>query len=340
MLVTLILLIVTAPAQAEYSQCTEKNNYLEAKLSPRDAFTFSRDCSTPNGTATENFGDFGRISRQLVLPPACVLASLESTPEKGYRYGVCDDGTGKIRTKDVAKPCISENYHFMAYLSYLETMTCLGIDPREMFGLINLESNFQLNIGSYRGAWGVGQLTSIAVLMTNRYKRLAPFAARPECEPLKRYFDTPMSDINSCEWIDAPENPTRNFLYAGISYLTFKQIAAAEVAKAKPLAKLKPADRANAVFDLTALMYNGGDGGIRQALHVYLDEKGTDEMTYDFFKKDFSDYLLKNYGTSIPYYAKLPDELSLKKIEVSSYVGGIESRLRRVEKAAGVKCSR
>ncbi len=338
MLVT--LLFILAAAQADYQQCNAKNDYLEARLSPRGAFVFCAVCNVPNSTATEHFDDFSRIHRELTLPPACVLASLESTPDHVYKFGVCDDGTGKIRTKNVEKPCISESYHFLAYLSYLEAMTCLGIDPREMFGLLNLESNFQTNIGSFSGAWGVGQLTGVAVATTNQFKRLAPYAQRKECEPLKRYFEAPMSDKNACEWIGVPENPARNFLYAGITYLTFKKLAAVEVAKALPLAKLKPAERERAIFDITAYMYNGGDGGVRQALRVFLEEKGPAPLSYSVFKAEFRDYLREYFGSSIPYYAARPDALAGKRREVSMYVGGIESRLAKVEKAAGVKCSR
>jgi hypothetical protein len=337
-MIVFLLLSVLAAAGDEYPACTDKNQYLETKLTLAGVFEFKAKCSPSSLPAPVKFDDLDLINRELVLPPACVYASQQLTPETGYRFGRCDANDSALTFRGVAKPCLSESYHFFTYVSFIQAMRCMDLEPRELFPVISHESNFQLNIGSSTGAWGPGQITRVAVETINDQQRLAPLKDKPECAPLAKLLERPMDVKKTCDWIHPPDNPARNFLYAADTYLTFKRAAARRVRASKLFTKLKAAELGKVVTELARYMYNGGDGGVGQAFQVFAEERAGQNLTYAEFKSGFRDYLAANYGESLKSYEGKPDALARKREEVSAYASLVSTRLARLEKKLGVKC--
>jgi hypothetical protein len=326
-----------ARADIVYQACTPTNSYLENSFSPKDAFSFEVNCPTTPGTAPEKIDDIADVLRAAKLPKECVFAAQALTPEQGYRFAACNaDGTGVV-TKGTKKPCLSMAYNDFIYLSYLQSMRCLGMDPRELFAIFTQESNFQINIGSATGSWGVGQLTPVAVRSVNNSKLLAPLAAKQDCAAIRKFIETPMSAENVCQWVGAPANPSRNFVYSGLCYQIFKRSAERLVKRSKLFSKMKGSERARAASEIAAYMYNGGDAGVSGVFAIYSAEHSKPQ-SFAEFHEGFRQSLADNYGTGIRQYEEHPDRMAAKRKEVSLYAGGLDYFTGKVEKAAGVKC--
>jgi hypothetical protein len=259
-------------------------------------------------------------------PPQCVYDSLMAGPTAtpaGVKYARCKAGGQGIfdvrsgcevkmcprvkslrdhktlvkadsRCRDencmVPKPCVSESYSAYVYNSYVMSMQCLNLDPREMFPIINHESHFHLNAESYaRTAFGAGQLQLNSAVEVNKFFDRHTEGA--QCSPVRDLLNRKFSgEQNACELVSLPENPARNFLYSGILYKHYKARAAKEIEKAKLI--LSEEDTNFASAELGGYIYNGGAGVAVPAFKAFVTEHGHRFRS----SKDFRDTLFKFLG--------------------------------------------
>src|SRR5574338_394559 len=140
----------------------------------------------------------------------------------------CEGGNLKaMLNKENPRPCISDTYLKVTYNSFVLSMKCLGIHPKEIFPIINVESNFHVNIANGSGSMGVGQLTPESIdqgnLSLGTKQKLAKYLEQNEsCRDLKKIVTEPMiSDKeNNCSRYSITDgNPAKNFLYSGLHFL-------------------------------------------------------------------------------------------------------------------------
>jgi hypothetical protein len=343
--VILLVLALTFDAHSadlRYPECEAgANDYLEAALSlpaPRPS-----DCppETPGEAAlTALFTKLVGAIDPAAFPPACTHASLASAPlpYDTLFYGACtaDGGFSKV-----ARPCLSERYHRLVHNSYVLAMRCLGVDPKELFPVLNVESGFEVNAGNPAGAWGVAQLTGIAAREVRRRGELARLAALPECAPVRPALEAPFDPRARgflCSRIAIPPNPALGLIYAGILHRANQRTARQLVSRwTNP--SLDRRDRARLVTYLARTMYNAGSSGISQAFLTFVQEQGNEALDLAGFIEAFPRFLGTNYLRGENEPAERTARMVPRREEVSTYMSRIETRAAAIRRSTGVACA-
>ena len=348
----------------QFETCqTGKNDYLESVIGsalPHDLAS-AVNCPVPDGApdpkaVTQIQTLLEGIGGQKI-PPECILAAMEHAPLSGGsydRYGVCDSETSAVRTKElnckghcsIPRPCLSSRYLTLVYDSFVKSMQCLGIDPKETFPMFGVESGFQVNIGD-PGGWGIAQLTPGGVRSQDWARTFEPYKSNPACASVQQQISTPMSHtVGQCERISIPTDPTRSFLMGGKLYLENKSIAQGLVnrfnrlQKTLPIAqRLNAADRNRLLVDLTRYMYNGGAGTVSSCFKSFLEEPGTSGLTYRDLSAQFIAYLKDHLGEGLKYFDTRPQLLADIRRNVPGYAKRIRGYGRTIAKSEGIQCS-
>ena len=124
----------------------------------------------------------------------------------------------------------------------MQSTSCLGLDQKEFFAIINHESHFRPLIGNTNMVYGAGQLTGIAIAEVHRRLGVdddtnlrqameSKFGNLPNsCSEISSILEDPIEVgrgdsphyVSTCERTGLPQNPGRSFLYGGLIYQFFK----------------------------------------------------------------------------------------------------------------------
>jgi hypothetical protein len=291
------------------------------------------------------------LYNQAPLSQACFVDSMKMRPQgPAFNYTSCKSD-GDVAKSEIQKspPCVTEGLANSVQQALQGTMSCLGVDQKEVFSLFGWESHYQVNLYN-SGGIGVGQLTSIAVADIDLNRRFSEDLQnnRPACqqysgifyksgrsyENLKKRHGT-YPRTHPCEWMGPPDNPARNLLYAGAVYRMDKRVA---LPLANQIAS-SPKDAADIATQLAQFMYNGGAGGVRNVFRLFMLRRKADpnkpvKMNAKDFQTEFRAYLDTHYGDE--------GDLKEKKSLVSNYVKHVEAHTRSVNRdllPKGISCS-
>jgi len=323
---------IAATSYPQYPKCTQDEGYLHGKLQPNTDFHYAVPCKTGNNPLQiTNFKELNQVCKEIQIPSACIFGSLEKG-ERSPKYGKCEGGG--LVTGSAPRPCLNNELHLFTYMAYTEAMHCLKLDAKELFPLINHESHFYLNVRSSTGAWGVGQLTGVAIDQVNKTHELKEAREEKSCEPLRGLLNKPMNASQPCSRFNPPENPAKNFLYAGALYLMLKKQAHQLINSAPGIFKDFPKDkRDRAAMELARMMYNGGMGGIAQVFSVYKKEMHGRKVSYADFRNQFPKYIRTYYGGAL---TPVSHE---RRNEVAEYIDKIQNETMSLEDDMKVRCS-
>jgi hypothetical protein len=355
----------------QFESCeTNKNEYFEPFINfenqklTRDKN--SENCTVENPIITKNSEELINIKKIDLHNKisACILASMLNAPKPypGICYAKCnlqkngalslEQGTeGEISC--IEKPCVTQNTHKKVAEAFNAVSDCLKLDSFDFFQNLNLESGFQMNIRSYTGVWGIGQLEDRSFEEIKRRKTATKFLEKNECQSLRNHFERfdslTSESLSDCEKIWPPTQPTFGLLSAGLLFLSYRQSAEASFKEIfeKKLNKKQILKDEEPLFitEIARVMYNGGPA----ATETILEEvnrsfkKQTDTITFHEFKKNFKS-LLKAYYSPYPKKKKLTkeqkDALKEKRKEISMYTSRILERTQNeIEQRYGIECS-
>lgn len=323
----------------KYGQCEKKNNYLEEQLQ-----------KLAGGNSFLSSLMQGPLRPQSIIKANCLKTSLEmgSTSARncnGNHYG-----------KSISSPCLSENYFKLITNSFDAVSMCMKnyiapdeseqmkkLDVRAIYGLINIESGFQINAVSDSGAGGIGQFTSSAISDVNanhipavRAKLLS--SDMPTCHRLSKELLDSANPIRSdaaasCERISlANGNPVKNMLYT-FAYLRGAKLELDEqIFKNKNyLSKFSLSD-----FDLArikrALMvwsHNTGRGGILKPTRSLLNSVYRNKLVTN------AEEFIAQMQTFVEKFPSQFNNSSARRKETSRYFPKIENTLNDIESNAG-----
>jgi hypothetical protein len=246
------------------------------------------------------------------LKPKLVQTGLKSSAKfVAPSHGLCRVPAG----------CVSQKYLDFVYDSFTETMSCLRINPRELFRMIHQESRFQLNAVSGSGVAGIAQMSGDGIA--------------PGCESVAPDLAEKLPSLPRCERIAGP--PRRSFAYMGLFYLDMKKRAIDAMAKFPKMLKVPAADKVQIARDLVFYMYNGGPAGIEVAFRSFVAEFGG-RVTYSQFSRYFHRWLANQYGKELEEFEDKPEKLKARRREVSGYLSQMTENVQAVSVKAGVSC--
>ena len=350
-------LVAVASAHAgENSACVPgKNDYLERYFGANSAVLPVDAASCENSNEKNASLSVSNLASQLCstessIPAECFAPLVDTRPKvtQNVFYGFCDSEDGQPKTRisgcksrhgrdcRLPAPCSSPGYVNFVRSSYLDATKCVGIDPRETFGLVGAESRFNVNIRSAGGVWGISQVTSGAFFQVQRKRWLDELVGKPECSGFKKVLtEGPHDHRGPCRFVSLPGNPGKSFIYMGIIYKHLLSMANGLLDRYR--IRLPEETRGKIARDLAIYMYNGGYGGIRQVFHAFIMEHGV--RNYARFSRHFRDFLRENYGGGLDSYQGDPDALQARREEVSNYRRNIQSVTDSVRKRTGIQCA-
>lgn len=213
-------------------QCGDARNYIEKGLAGNPRLT---DWTSERATESKK------------LPRKCISFVMNSFPEittkeaaisfksrVSQTFAKCPRGSsggpamaGGQRAKNPV-PCVSKNLVNATYNAFVDVMTCLKIEPKDLLPKIYNESGFYINALGGGMDGGIGQLTKPAIDQVNSiYPKYIEeitkaAAAKPDgaCARIikNKFFLVPAKSdsSNRCNLLWPAENPLRNLLYVGI----------------------------------------------------------------------------------------------------------------------------
>ncbi len=122
------------------------------------------------------------------------------------------------------RPCLTENYVYLAYNAYHDVMDCFNLNPQDFFLQIMIESGFHINAINRNGYdSGMAQFTKSGIQRVSendrieRTRRVLLESSRPSCQRIAStvgaFDNTSMSIEKRCSMIVLPQNPYRGMLY-------------------------------------------------------------------------------------------------------------------------------
>jgi hypothetical protein len=320
---------------------------------------------------------FPAIASPKVL--ACVGVSLKhmhhpnvTTPRgrtiASDNYAAC---VGPSRSHFVREPapCVSPRLVRFISGSYTEVTRCLGISALEWAPQLSHESAFHINVKSDTNAWGINQLTSIAVNEVNRAlfdRALIPnrgrdAARRPYlklaevtgCQAVKAIEKEPMNQgksqgrVDPCDSSAIPDNPRASLVYGGLLHLENQRQARELVsewahgwkARGKADAGRMRAEIAHIERELAMVIYNGGGGEIPKLFELFA-RSNPGRMSPTQFHAVFSRVIRQCYKRMTascsrpdPGYRPTP-----RQSEVADYYDRIVERGHFLNRESGGRC--
>ncbi len=281
----------------------------------------------------------------------CILESMKNAPDKHYKnksswkgnthYPQCSN-SGVSFTNANTRPCLSKKYLHHTVRSYRKALSCLGLDEKEIFGLINRESRFQTTIGNTNFVYGAAQLTPPGVFEVHRLLGLSPmvnhhtsnksidslidgkYVQESKCKeileitgnkPIKTRGSGQGTDLDTCSRVHMPEHPGLSFLYAGILYKHLKKGMRDKINELG--IKFDNKSLEPFIRKLTYYAYNGGPKHPADILETYIVENNVKEITqknYALHTDGVRDFIIKLYPR---------DRDTGKHLEVGNYYNHI-----------------
>ena len=342
----------SGPASTEsgVSDCNCENDSqipFEACPSPHRAYVLDRLPADWVDTASDKVGQSAEPSPQAQIPKACVFWAMKNYPDRGIRYGFCNDGESRPASQyegqRLAKPCAAQDYVTVVYNSMVAVSNCLGVKPAELFGLVNQESGFHPNAISGTGCAGLGQLCgeSGAIAAINKshfkaYKKSVEESASASCKKIQQVgaMDTPMatSSQRRCERIAVEKkgqwifDPTKNWIYTMIYYQQNRIEAEKRLAKIRGFQALEAQKKEELIVMAAQWMHNGGPGTLNIIEGLLLQKKDLMAQSREQILQATSAGIMANY----PGGAR-------RKKEVANYVPAIDQRNEPIKKQLGAK---
>ncbi|RME16446.1 MAG: hypothetical protein D6797_04495 [Bdellovibrio sp.] len=356
-------------AQINYEKCSPRNNYLEDFLSikpPKPSCNKDSFFYTTSKILDQSFqpsSDPGELSLCIFksLSAATKVSTYRKKHQKLSKYRICVrrghcgtasqknhllNGSGqncslypdfkRNPSKNfiyVRRPCLSPKYHQFITASYQKAMQCLGMSsPKDWLPLFHHEGNFHINITSFSGATGPGQLTRPAIDQVNAMRSnptwndpeldLNAYAHKKACRGIESVLEEGLSPRPYCARFKIPQNPLLNFMYAGI-FLKYLQKQMHLFLK-EYKNNFNPKDLPQIEKMLTTWAYNAGAVTVKSVLRRLFKNKS------QFFTKNelSKDKSIKNkpltpwrvYKTMRDYMHKNLNAGSKRREEVACYL--------------------
>lgn len=195
------------------------------------------------------------------IPIQCIQIAMEQFPGS---YATC--GNGKLQSKGVKRPCMTEEYVTFVYNAYHDVKDCFNLDPKRSFLQIYVESGFHINAFNRSGKdAGIGQFTKAGIdhvghSLINRVHQLVSESSNPSCERIASLMGSLAPDAsevkNRCSMLTLPENPYRSLVMHYLHTLKDQQILKEKLLEIDPeYAELIDVEIAS---QLSYLPYNRG----------------------------------------------------------------------------------
>lgn len=227
----------------------------------------------------------------LAMPPEYLKTETVNMPNKipvqciqtaqrlhGGTYAICNEEDARPKFSHI-KPCMSEAYVSLVYNAYHDVMDCFGVDPRDMFYQIMVESGFHINaINSTGFDSGMAQFTENGIKrvgnMINYTQKILLENSRPSCERISSvigHFESGSTKVkNRCVMIDPPKNPYRSMLFAYL-HTQRDQISLDEILAEFPEISDAVSDKIKR--QLRYFSFNRGMTGIKKLLRGYVESR-------------------------------------------------------------------
>jgi hypothetical protein len=171
------------------------------------------------------------------FPTACVAYAMrtwDAYEETSKHITECkDEETPPEQGRKLA--CVTENYAYSTYNSYVDVMDCLSIPQKELLPKIWNESFFHVNAYGDTGDSGVGQLTDSAIKEVIKpkyadmnitelefYKREMTKSGKASCSRIladsSAWIPVSEDKAKRCSLMRPTSSPLRNLLYTAIFY--------------------------------------------------------------------------------------------------------------------------
>lgn len=187
--------------------------------------------------------------------------------------------------------CPNNKYVQLVKDAFEETMSCLGVDPREIFPIINHESQFRLNALSQSGAACIGQVIPASIEFASRDKSYLK-EMEIKCPKVRnlfeevdvKFFGTGKADYNDFNVFGTPnkckviENPYTCLVYTALIYRQKAEyFAKLTQTSAKGKNYFQRPSEVNSL--LVHWSYNGGSGGIERPFKDLLEDLASFKQT-------------------------------------------------------------
>jgi hypothetical protein len=347
-----------ATASLEGGECSAADSYLQPYLARKADPDYCPTCGIKDPTAApasvvalaeDSESAIGRqaapLSAQPPLPQACFVESMKMRPSgRSYHYATCE--TNQSKTKDrprLPPPCVTDSLVKPMQSALAQTMSCLGVDQREVFSLFGWESHYQVNLHN-PGGIGVGQLTTIAIVDTDYHQHFAGDVNKQECKQFASVFDASEKHresilahhgiyqrVQPCEMLAQPDNPARNLLYAGAIYRDDKVLAT----KLASRVGSSSTENSKIAIELARYMYSmSGPGNILKLFRLWELREHPGRMTANRFKAEFRAFL-KDHS-----FETNPKTGHRQRLVDTAYTKNVDTHARKVEQETGGKqCS-
>lgn len=238
-------------------------------------------CKAPGKLQFENL--FSRnppapSASSVAVSRSCIVAAMKSFPDRGMRYVNCP---GNVTTNG-GRPCVTENYVNNVHSAFSKVSECLGLSQRDLLPILANESGLHVNVRGPSSDIGIGQLTPSAIKDVNEHfsRLLAEATSDPRCIALRSVSTVSHRETaggNFCPLAQAPENPLRNMLYAGMVVRRNEEIVTSMMSRANLMPLLQKAGLAHEWPGIRKMIetlgYNAGAGTAVILLRRYVDGK-------------------------------------------------------------------
>lgn len=236
------------------------------------------------------------------IPRECVVYAqrsrnrrAETKPSKSYAN--CADENSEP-SRNVKKPCVTENYANLIHNSYAEVMNCFGLDQKLYFPQIVFESAFHLNAIAHNNYdSGIGQYTQNGIrhIIDNPLTKKIFYnlfqSGKSSCNTVAKYIRQDLTAQNAkvksrCSFIMPPANPVQSFVFFAVHHLRDEVLLEAEMEEHGVFEKLielgwvdnftEPENlekKRKLIKSLSILSYNAGVGKTMTMLRNYLKNR-------------------------------------------------------------------
>lgn len=236
------------------------------------------------------------------IPRECVVYAqrsrnrlAETKPSKSYAN--CMDENSEP-SRNVKKPCVTENYANLIHNAYTEVMNCFGLDQKLYFPQIVFESAFHLNAIAHNNYdSGIGQYTQNGIrhIIDNPLTKKIFYnlfqSGKASCNTLAKYIRQDLTAQNAkvksrCSFIMPPANPVQSFVFFAVHHLRDEVLLEAEMEEHGVFEKLielgwtdnftDPENlekKRKLIKSLSILSYNAGVGKTMNMLRNYLKNR-------------------------------------------------------------------
>lgn len=236
----------------------------------------------------------GHLNSLDSVPLSCINQSMDAfylwaQSSRRKIFGQCS-GSNETAIPSAEPFCKTDAYLGSINNSFTNVMTCLGLNPRDVFAITAAESGFHVNAMSAIGQdYGISQISEIGAVEVNlQWDRLKQEVLNSDSDSCKKiapfvesFKKTSSNWGNSCQLISFPENPTKNFIYKGFLFAIHKQYLNNHFKKTRVLQKIvrllgrdmNPSEQNDFMTVLTLMAYNAGIQTVFDAVDAFFNEK-------------------------------------------------------------------